>query len=64
MLFIVPVVSFMGYSTAVAAVVSVVGFVLFFAIAYGPVLWVYLFEIYPPEVKGVATGVREEDMSE
>eukprot|EP01069_Polyplicarium_translucidae_P002617 Polyplicarium_translucidae@DN2084_c0_g1_i1.p1 len=39
--------------------VSIVGaivFIVFFAVAYGPVLWVFLFEIYPAEIKGVAAG--------
>ncbi|CEM04164.1 unnamed protein product [Vitrella brassicaformis CCMP3155] len=37
-------------------VASVFGYVVFFAIAYGPVLWVYLNEIYPVEIKGPAVG--------
>lgn len=37
---LVPIVSLLGKSTAIAAVVSIIGFIVFFAIAYGPVLWV------------------------
>lgn len=32
-------------------------FIIFFAGTYGPVLWVYLFEIYPMEIKGAASGL-------
>lgn len=43
--------------TQILAIIAVLGFVTFFAVAYGPVLWVYLFEIYPMEIKDVAAGV-------
>eukprot|EP01054_Gregarina_sp_Poly1_P004421 Gregarina_sp_Poly_1__4420@NODE_2384_length_2199_cov_2205_443246_g1518_i0_p1_GENE_NODE_2384_length_2199_cov_2205_443246_g1518_i0NODE_2384_length_2199_cov_2205_443246_g1518_i0_p1_ORF_typecomplete_len525_score54_42Sugar_tr/PF00083_24/6_3e95MFS_1/PF07690_16/2_3e14MFS_1/PF07690_16/1_6e11TRI12/PF06609_13/4e08TRI12/PF06609_13/5_9MFS_3/PF05977_13/2_1e05MFS_3/PF05977_13/0_018MFS_2/PF13347_6/1_6e03MFS_2/PF13347_6/8_1e07MFS_2/PF13347_6/21MFS_4/PF06779_14/1_4_NODE_2384_length_2199_cov_2205_443246_g1518_i078 len=39
---------------------SIVGcllFVIFFAATYGPILWVYLFEIYPMEIRGAAAGL-------
>ncbi len=38
------------------AVFALLGYVGFFAIAMGPVVWVYINEIYPPEVKGAASG--------
>lgn len=44
--------------TQILAIVAVIGFVFFFAIAYGPVLWVYLFEIYPFEIKDVAVSLH------
>lgn len=44
------------YSTWIA-VSGAILFIVFFAGSYGPVLWVYLFEIYPLEIKGVASGL-------
>eukprot|EP00386_Alphamonas_edax_P007830 GDKI01025942.1.p1 GENE.GDKI01025942.1~~GDKI01025942.1.p1 ORF type:complete len:525 (-),score=128.42 GDKI01025942.1:351-1925(-) len=38
------------------AVTSLLLFVVFFAVAYGPVLWVYLAEIYPTEIKSSAAS--------
>lgn len=32
-------------------------FIVFFAVGYGPVLWVYLHEIFPPEIKKSAASV-------
>lgn len=32
-------------------------FIMSFSVSYGPVLWVYLFEIYPIEIKGVSAGL-------
>lgn len=39
------------------AIAGAIVFIIFFSVSYGPVLWVYLFEIYPLEIKGAATGV-------
>lgn len=39
------------------ALVGCFGFILFFASTYGPVNWVYLFEIFPVEIKDVASGL-------
>eukprot|EP00382_Lankesteria_abbotti_P001982 CAMPEP_0113844252 /NCGR_PEP_ID=MMETSP0372-20130328/144_1 /TAXON_ID=340204 /ORGANISM="Lankesteria abbotti" /LENGTH=445 /DNA_ID=CAMNT_0000813255 /DNA_START=143 /DNA_END=1480 /DNA_ORIENTATION=- /assembly_acc=CAM_ASM_000359 len=39
------------------SVISVVGFIVFFAVSAGPVLWVVLNEIFPPEISGAACGV-------
>ena len=38
------------------AIVGCIGFIVFFAATYGPVLWVYLFEIYPIAITGAAAG--------
>lgn len=46
-----------GRVTQILCIVGVLGFVAFFAVSYGPVLWVYLFEIYPMEIKDVAASV-------
>lgn len=43
--------------TRYLAIVGCIGFIVFFAAAYGPILWVYLFEIYPTEIKSAAAGV-------
>lgn len=43
--------------TQILAIVAVLGFVTFFAVAFGPVVWVYLFEIYPMEIKDIAAAV-------
>ncbi|KAL8447471.1 hypothetical protein Emed_004354 [Eimeria media] len=32
-------------------------FIIFFAVGYGPVLWVYLHEIFPPEIKQTGASV-------
>eukprot|EP01053_Blabericola_migrator_P001281 Blabericola_migrator_1__1280@NODE_1330_length_4785_cov_81_161933_g893_i0_p1_GENE_NODE_1330_length_4785_cov_81_161933_g893_i0NODE_1330_length_4785_cov_81_161933_g893_i0_p1_ORF_typecomplete_len602_score109_49Sugar_tr/PF00083_24/3_2e93MFS_1/PF07690_16/1_4e19MFS_1/PF07690_16/3_2e07_NODE_1330_length_4785_cov_81_161933_g893_i018633668 len=32
-------------------------FIICFAVSYGPILWVYLFEIYPMEIRGSAAGL-------
>lgn len=39
------------------AIGSTYGYIICFAVAYGPVLWVYLFEIFPAEVKKTASGL-------
>lgn len=39
------------------ALVGCLVFIIGFACTYGPVLWVYLFEIYPTEIKGAASGL-------
>jgi SP family sugar:H+ symporter-like MFS transporter len=39
------------------AIVGCLGYIIFFAATYGPILWVYLFEIYPIEIKGSAAGL-------
>jgi len=44
-------------ATTWLGIVGCVVFVIFFAFTYGPVLWVYLFEIYPLEIKGPAAGL-------
>lgn len=38
------------------AIIGVILTVACFAIAYGPILWVYLHEIYPPEIKAAASA--------
>ncbi|EZG68923.1 sugar transporter [Gregarina niphandrodes] len=38
------------------AIIGCIVFIIFFAATYGPILWVYLFEIYPIEIKGSAAG--------
>lgn len=43
--------------TQILAIVAVIGFVVFFAVAFGPIVWVYLFEIYPLEIKDKAAGL-------
>eukprot|EP01070_Trichotokara_eunicae_P008941 Trichotokara_eunicae@DN5920_c0_g1_i4.p1 len=40
----------------VLAIIGVFVFIFFFAVAYGPVLWVYLFEIFPTEIRGSAAA--------
>lgn len=37
--------------TNIVAALGTTGFVISFALAYGPVLWVYLFEMYPSSIK-------------
>lgn len=39
------------------AIIGCFGYIVFFAATYGPILWVYLFEIYPIEIKGSAAGL-------
>lgn len=39
------------------AIVGCLLFIIFFAATYGPILWVYLFEMYPLEIRGVAAGL-------
>lgn len=39
------------YETAIVTA-SIFLFIFFFAIGYGPVLWIYLSDIYPSEIKG------------
>lgn len=46
-----------GSAAKYLAVIGAVAFVVFFAGTYGPVLWVYLFEIYPMEIKKSASGL-------
>jgi len=43
--------------TTYIAIVGCLCFIIFFACTYGPILWVYLFEIYPSEIKGAAAGL-------
>eukprot|EP00918_Siedleckia_nematoides_P100708 GHVU01220023.1.p1 GENE.GHVU01220023.1~~GHVU01220023.1.p1 ORF type:complete len:481 (+),score=18.04 GHVU01220023.1:2899-4341(+) len=40
-----------------AFMLGVIGFFVFFGIGWGPVLWVYLGEIYPPEIRTDACGL-------
>ncbi|KAH0480859.1 MAG: hypothetical protein KVP17_004315 [Porospora cf. gigantea B] len=42
--------------TVLCQILAVFGFVICFGVAFGPVLWVYIFEIFPMEIR--ATGVR------
>lgn len=44
-------------ATGWVAIVSTYGYIIFFAMAYGPVLWVYLFEIFPIEIKKRAASL-------
>lgn len=55
---VVPILSALSYTEYLtkATVFSVVGFIIFFSIAQGPVLWVYLFEMYPPEIKSFCSS--------
>lgn len=55
---LVPVLYFTPYHIYLpqTAVISVVGYIMFFSIAQGPVLWVYLFEMYPPEAKAFCSS--------
>jgi facilitated trehalose transporter len=39
------------------AIIGCLVFIICFAATYGPILWVYLFEIYPTEIKGAASGL-------
>eukprot|EP01057_Protomagalhaensia_wolfi_P006153 Protomagalhaensia_wolfi_Nauph_80__6152@NODE_8_length_5760_cov_41_165705_g6_i0_p1_GENE_NODE_8_length_5760_cov_41_165705_g6_i0NODE_8_length_5760_cov_41_165705_g6_i0_p1_ORF_typecomplete_len540_score101_83Sugar_tr/PF00083_24/3_2e96MFS_1/PF07690_16/8_6e17MFS_1/PF07690_16/2_2e10MFS_2/PF13347_6/9_7e02MFS_2/PF13347_6/4_4e09MFS_2/PF13347_6/37MFS_3/PF05977_13/3_2e06MFS_3/PF05977_13/0_012TRI12/PF06609_13/3_4e07TRI12/PF06609_13/6_1e02MFS_4/PF06779_14/0_038MFS_1_like/PF12832_7/2_4MFS_1_like/PF12832_7/5_9_NOD len=39
------------------AIVGCLLFIIFFAATYGPILWVYLFEMFPMEIKGAAAGL-------
>lgn len=39
------------------ALVGCMVFIIGFACTYGPILWVYLHEIYPTEIKGAASGL-------
>lgn len=34
-----------------------VSFIVFFSCTYGPIVWVYVAEIFPLEIKGVASGL-------
>ncbi|XP_053993753.1 glucose transporter GlcP-like [Hylaeus volcanicus] len=43
-------------ATKIISVVGTVSFIMFFAGSYGPVLWVYLFEMFPMEIKKHASG--------
>jgi len=43
-------------ATSWVAIAGAISFICFFSSTYGPVLWVYLFEIYPVEIKDVAAG--------
>lgn len=43
-------------ATKIISVVGTVFFIVFFAGSYGPVLWVYLFEMFPMEIKKHASG--------
>ncbi|KAH0481496.1 MAG: uncharacterized protein KVP18_002510 [Porospora cf. gigantea A] len=42
--------------TVLCQILAVFGFVICFGVAFGPVLWVYIFEIFPMEIR--PTGVR------
>lgn len=44
------------WATWIACIGAIV-YIIFFAVSYGPILWVYLFEIYPIEIKGSAAGL-------
>lgn len=39
------------------AIAGAIVFIMAFAVSYGPVLWVILFEIFPIDIKGLATGL-------
>eukprot|EP00921_Rhytidocystis_pertsovi_P008479 GHVQ01013908.1.p1 GENE.GHVQ01013908.1~~GHVQ01013908.1.p1 ORF type:complete len:576 (+),score=47.04 GHVQ01013908.1:326-2053(+) len=43
-------------ASAYVGVAATFGYVVFFAIAYGPILWVYLHEIFPVEIKQRASA--------
>ncbi|KAH0475266.1 MAG: hypothetical protein KVP17_004485 [Porospora cf. gigantea B] len=46
-----------GNATQWLQIVGVFVFIVFFAVGYGPVLWVYLFEIFPVEIRDKAIGL-------
>lgn len=47
----------MGGSTGILALLAAIGFIAFFALTWGPVMWVMLGEMFPNQYRGVALAL-------
>ncbi len=48
---------FKGESIGIISIITIIGYVSFFAISLGPVAWLIISEIYPLQVRGKAMGI-------